>query len=163
MRRTAISSSTNVPSRKKQRVMSADVQWCLNNKDTITLKSFAENFGLLERQYAVSRYTSIINSPHLAADQERLQSELDLLKKSEEFKLYWMERTRKRTRLDVDTECTEYVHDAAGRAMRALSSFFHRRRYHYIHPYNFCTIHFIPYHHHFYSKRYHENNHNRRR
>ncbi|KAL0095798.1 hypothetical protein J3Q64DRAFT_1608979, partial [Phycomyces blakesleeanus] len=109
--------------RKKQRVLAADIQWCINNKDTITLKSFTENFGLLDKQYTVSRYTSIINSRHLAVDQKRLQSELDLSKKSEKFKLYWMERTRKLTQLDVDVKCTEYVHDAAERATRALSSF----------------------------------------
>lgn len=55
-------------------------------------------------------------------DQERLQSEFDLLKKSEDFKLYWIERMRKRARLDADSECMEYVHDAAEWAIRALSS-----------------------------------------
>ncbi|CEI85807.1 hypothetical protein RMCBS344292_00258 [Rhizopus microsporus] len=77
---------------------------------------------MLRNQYAISRYISIINSRHLAMNQERLQTELDLLKKSKDFKLYWIERTRKRVRINVDSECMEYAHDAAERAIRALSS-----------------------------------------
>ncbi|KAI8967868.1 hypothetical protein BDF20DRAFT_828470 [Mycotypha africana] len=123
MRQTANSSFINVPPRKKQRILAADIQWCVDNKDTMTLNSFAENFSLLDKQYTISRYTSIINSRHLVLERERLQTEFDNLKKSEEFKLYWIKRTRRRTQLEVDTKCTEYVCDAAKRATKALSSF----------------------------------------
>ncbi|CEG78138.1 hypothetical protein RMATCC62417_12787 [Rhizopus microsporus] len=90
----ATSSSTNDPPKKKQRVMAADIQWCINNKDTFTLKSFADEFGLLDR----------------------------LMQKSEAFKLYWLERSRIRTQLDVHIDCAEYVHDVVGRETRTLSS-----------------------------------------
>ena len=90
------SSSTNTPPRKKQRILAADVQWCIDNRTTLTLKSFAEKFSLLDKQYAVSRYTSIIHTFHLKADQERLQTELNLWKESADYKLYWIERTRKK-------------------------------------------------------------------
>ncbi|CAO3699351.1 unnamed protein product [Rhizopus stolonifer] len=76
----------------------------------------------------------------------------------DEFKLYWMERMQKRTWLDVDIECTEYVHDAAKRATRALSSFstaanttiFISTASTPSTPCHTTTI--------FYNKRYHENN-----
>lgn len=102
--------------------MAADIQWCINNRDTLTLKSFANEFGLLDRQYAVARYTSIINNRPLAENQERLQSELNLFKKSEAFKLYWLERLRTRTQLDAHIDRAEYVHDVVQRETRTLSS-----------------------------------------
>ncbi|KAI8344414.1 hypothetical protein BC941DRAFT_335144, partial [Chlamydoabsidia padenii] len=58
---------------KKQRVMAADVQWCINNRNTLTMKSFINEFGILDKNYAVSRYTSIISNRHLAEDRQRLE------------------------------------------------------------------------------------------
>ncbi|KAG1135622.1 hypothetical protein G6F37_012622 [Rhizopus arrhizus] len=98
--------------------MAADIQWCINNRDILTLKSFANEFGLLDRQYAVARYSSIINSRHLAENQERLLSELNLFKKTEAFKLYWLERSRTSTHID----CDEYVPDVVQKETRTLSS-----------------------------------------
>ncbi|KAF7720504.1 hypothetical protein EC973_007968 [Apophysomyces ossiformis] len=90
----ATSSSTNDPPKKKQRFMAADIQWCINKKDTLTLKSFSDEFGLLNRQYAEIR----------------------------RYKLYWLKRSRTRTQLDAHIECAEYVHDVVERETRTLSS-----------------------------------------
>ncbi|CAO3658616.1 unnamed protein product [Rhizopus stolonifer] len=115
-------SSINSPPKKKQRVIAADIHWCISNRDSLTLKSFADEFGLLDRQYAVARYTSIIDNRHFADDQEQLQSELNLFRKSEAFKLYWLERSRTSTQLDAHTNCAEYVHAVIEKEIRTFSS-----------------------------------------
>jgi hypothetical protein len=110
------------PAKKKQRILANDTQWCMNNKATLTLKLFADEFGLLDKYYATARYKSIINTHHLSSEKERLESELALFKQSKEYKLYWLERSRRKTQLNTHESCAEYVQDVIEQETTALTS-----------------------------------------
>jgi hypothetical protein len=44
----------------KRKWAPSDAQWCLNNINELSLKSFAVNFSLYDRMYAHTRYKNII-------------------------------------------------------------------------------------------------------
>ncbi|KAI9254090.1 hypothetical protein BY458DRAFT_442908, partial [Sporodiniella umbellata] len=73
-------------SNKKNRVLSADIQWCFDNKDDLTLASFVEKYGIINKQYALSRYCSIISKDIFEDDSERLTSELTTWRHTKEYK-----------------------------------------------------------------------------
>ncbi|KAG1050946.1 hypothetical protein G6F43_006820 [Rhizopus delemar] len=60
----------------------------MNNKVTLTLKSFADEFGLLDKRYVFTQCKNIINTRHLSSETERLESELTLFKQSEDCAEY---------------------------------------------------------------------------
>ncbi|KAG1462005.1 hypothetical protein G6F46_008889 [Rhizopus delemar] len=93
----------------------------MNNKVTLTLKSFADEFGLLDKRYVFTRCKNIINTRHLSSETERLESELTLFKQSEEYKLYWLERSRRRTQLDTHDSCAEYVQSVIRQETTAIT------------------------------------------
>ncbi|CEP15886.1 hypothetical protein [Parasitella parasitica] len=45
--------------KKRKRRLSSDAQWCLEYKDTLSLKKFVEQYSLTDRHYASSRYRTI--------------------------------------------------------------------------------------------------------
>lgn len=94
----------------------------MNNKATLTLKLFADEFGLLDKHYTTARYKSIINAHHLSSEKERLESELALFKQSKEYNLYWLERSRRKTQLNTHESCAEYVQDVVEQETTALTS-----------------------------------------
>ncbi|KAG0778101.1 hypothetical protein G6F22_011435 [Rhizopus arrhizus] len=78
----------------------------MNNKATLTLKLFADEFGLLDKHYATARYKSIINTHHL----------------SKEYELYWLEKSRRKIQLNTHESCAEYVQDIVEQETTALTS-----------------------------------------
>lgn len=83
---------------------------------------FADEFDLLDKHYTTARYKSIINTHHLSSEKERLESELALFKQSKEYKLYWLERSRRKTQLNTYESCAEYVQDVVEQETTALTS-----------------------------------------
>ena len=122
MKRSAISVPKKSSPNKKNRVLSADIQWCFDNKDDLTLASFVEKFGIINKQYTLSRYKSIISNAIFGDDGKRLTSELTTWKHTEEYKKFWIERINKNTQLVVQEGCTQYVSDSAQNALGILTS-----------------------------------------
>ncbi|KAI8967120.1 hypothetical protein BDF20DRAFT_1005100 [Mycotypha africana] len=122
MKRAAISVPKKSATNKKNRVFSADIQWCFDNKDDLTLASFVEKYGIINKQYALSRYGSIISKAIFGDDSERLTSELTAWRQTEEYKKFWIDRINKKTQLDVQEGCTQYVSDSAQDALGKLTS-----------------------------------------
>ncbi|KAI8143302.1 hypothetical protein BJV82DRAFT_487804, partial [Fennellomyces sp. T-0311] len=60
-------------SRERTRVLSADIQWCIDNKSNLALKSFAEEFKLSDKQYTISRYSNIIKKHHFSSERTQLE------------------------------------------------------------------------------------------
>ncbi|KAG1377702.1 hypothetical protein G6F61_006493 [Rhizopus arrhizus] len=81
-----------------------------------------DEFDLLDKHYTTARYKSIINTHHLSSEKERLESELALFKQSKEYKLYWLERSRRKTQLNTYESCAEYVQDVVEQETTALTS-----------------------------------------
>ena len=116
------STTLTTPAKKKQRILATDIQWCMNNKATLTLKLFAGEFCLLDKHYSTTRYKNIINTRHLSSEKKRLESELALFKQSEEYNLYWLERSRRKTQLNTHDSCADDVQDVAEQETAALTS-----------------------------------------
>lgn len=93
---------------KRKRVFD-DAQWRLNNSNTLTVKNFAIEFGLTDRQYTVTRYRNIL-SAHFSRDRrENLLQDLDGWKKSLEAKIFWKEQARKQTIVETRVRCSAFV------------------------------------------------------
>lgn len=122
MKRAAFSVLKKSSPKKKNRVLSADIQWCFDNKAGLTLTSFVEKFGILNKQYALSRYNSIISNAIFGDDSQRLLSELTTCKETDEYKLFWINRINKKTQLAVQEGCAQYVSDNAQDALENLTS-----------------------------------------
>lgn len=122
MKRAAISIPKIGSSKKKNRVLSADTQWCLDNKEDLTLASYVEKHGILNKQYALSRYGAIIGRAIFGEHSERLTSELTTWRQTEEYKKFWIERLNRKTHLDVQERCTQYVCNRAQDALGILTS-----------------------------------------
>ncbi|KAG0174322.1 hypothetical protein DFQ30_004880 [Apophysomyces sp. BC1015] len=67
VKQTATSSSTRNPPKKKQHVLAADIQWCINNKDNRTLKSFTDEFGHEKRYHKITDIESTADTDAAAA------------------------------------------------------------------------------------------------
>ncbi|ORE10111.1 hypothetical protein BCV72DRAFT_39498 [Rhizopus microsporus var. microsporus] len=96
-------------SKKRNRRLSNDAQWCLNNQTTLSLKPFAEHFGLLERQYTNARYKNIITKYIPGSNQ--LLNEYSSWNNSEECKLFWTARQRKKNKLNAKAAVVDYLGD----------------------------------------------------
>ncbi|KAL9541818.1 hypothetical protein MBANPS3_008917 [Mucor bainieri] len=90
-------STTSQP--RKQRFTANDIQWACDHKESLTIR--AEKFGFSDKQQAVVRYHNIIKSPLLATDKARLDQELNMYKQIEDFKRFWLGRTRNKANLDA--------------------------------------------------------------
>lgn len=64
----------------------------------------------------------IINTHHLSSEKERLKSELPLFKQSEDYKLYWLKRSRRKAQLNTHGNCAEYVQDFIEQEITAFTS-----------------------------------------
>lgn len=93
--------------------MSNDAQWCVDNQTTLSIKSFAEHFGLLERQYTNARYRNIIIK-HISGS-VRLLNEYNSWNNSEEIKLFWTAKQRKKNALNAEAAIADYLGDVIGR------------------------------------------------
>ncbi|KAI9006731.1 hypothetical protein CLU79DRAFT_723667 [Phycomyces nitens] len=58
----------------------------------------------------------------LRSEKERLDSELALFKQSEEYKVYWLERSRRKPQLNTHENCAEYVQNIVEQETTALTS-----------------------------------------
>jgi hypothetical protein len=93
----------------KRKRASNDAQWCLNNSNTRTIKNFAIEFGLTDRQYTVTRYRNIL-SAHFSRDRrENILQDLDKWKKSLDAKIFWKEQARKQTIAETRVRCSAFV------------------------------------------------------
>ncbi|KAI9271708.1 hypothetical protein BDA99DRAFT_433479 [Phascolomyces articulosus] len=93
----------------KRKRTSNDAQWCLNNSNTLTVKDFAIEFGLTDRQYTVTRYRNILRA-HFSRDRrESLLQDLDGWKKSLDAKNFWKEQARKQTIAETRVRCSAFV------------------------------------------------------
>ncbi|KAI8977639.1 hypothetical protein BDF20DRAFT_579084 [Mycotypha africana] len=72
----------------------------------------------MNKQYALSRYNSIISNVIFGDDGKRLTSELTTWKHTEEYKTFWIDIINKKTQLVVHKGCTQYVSDRAQDALR---------------------------------------------
>ncbi|KAI7906807.1 uncharacterized protein BX663DRAFT_483489 [Cokeromyces recurvatus] len=84
--------------RTKRRI-SNDVQWCIDNEETVSARTFAEHFGFIDRHYTTSRYRTIITT-HLQ-DCPHLLQEYNTWKKLEECNMFWNERKCKKDRFTI--------------------------------------------------------------
>ncbi|CEG82134.1 hypothetical protein RMATCC62417_16251 [Rhizopus microsporus] len=108
---------------KRQRIVASDVQWCIDNKDNLTCKAFAEHHILLDKQYAINRYQSII-SRYLPQYKIKLMDNLSSWKQTSGFTLYWLERKQLRARLDAQESCSNYVENVLGEQTATLTANF---------------------------------------
>lgn len=95
-------------SKKKRRILATDAQWCIENRRTLSLKQFATQFGLLDKQGALNRYRSIMDR-YLNQDSARLKTELDTWKQTSDFVIFWMERKRTQKQLNSRTAISTYT------------------------------------------------------
>lgn len=108
--------------KQEESCFSAEIQCCFNNKDDLSLASFVEKYGIINKLYALSRYHSIISNAIFGDDGKRLTSELTTWKHTKEYKKFWIDRTNKKTQLVVQEECAQYISDSVQDALGILTS-----------------------------------------
>lgn len=67
--------------KKRKRKLSTQQRGCFDNKDTISLRKFAEHFNLIDRHYAFLKYVNSVTE-HLSKNQKRLLQKYDAWKRS---------------------------------------------------------------------------------
>ncbi|KAI7861429.1 hypothetical protein BDF14DRAFT_1711995, partial [Spinellus fusiger] len=97
---------------KRNRRLSNDAQWCIGNQTTLSIKSFAEHFGLLERQYTNARYRTLVTK--YISDSDQLLDEYNNWNNSEECILFWTAKQRKKNRLNAEAGVVDYLGDIIG-------------------------------------------------
>ncbi|CEP17619.1 hypothetical protein [Parasitella parasitica] len=107
--------------RKRQRTIAADVQRCMDNRNILTCKAFVDQHQLLDSQYSVSRYKTII-SKYLPQEKDRLIQDYDQWKRSSDYKLYWLEKSRTSVQLDTRVECSSFAGDVLRQETAAITS-----------------------------------------
>ncbi|KAI9353944.1 hypothetical protein BD770DRAFT_445279 [Pilaira anomala] len=106
-------------SKKRKRRLGVDAQWCIENQATLSLKSFVEHFGYLDRQYSNARYKTIITKYLSSSD--NLLVEYNGWNNSEECKLFWIMKQRKKNSLDAETGVTEYFGNVINQEAQLLN------------------------------------------
>jgi hypothetical protein len=76
---------------------------------------------LLDSQYSVSRYKSII-SKYLPQEKERLIQDYDHWKRSSDYRLYWLEKSRTSVQLDTRVECSSFAGDVLRQKTAAITT-----------------------------------------
>ncbi|KAG2225791.1 hypothetical protein INT45_011459 [Circinella minor] len=94
--------------KKKQRILSVDTQWGIENRSTLSLKQFATQFSLLDKQRALNIYRSIIDQ-YLMGDRTRLKADLDTWERSSDYVIFWMERKRTQKQLNSRSTIATYT------------------------------------------------------
>ncbi|KAJ8663518.1 hypothetical protein O0I10_000760, partial [Lichtheimia ornata] len=89
---TATATATT-QSKSTQKLLPADVRWCLDNKDDLSLVSYVDHFTLASRRYAVRRYKHIIKRNIPKEDRRRLLSELKFFTKTVRYYQYCQSTT----------------------------------------------------------------------
>lgn len=105
--------------KKRKRRLSSDAQWCLENKDTLSLKKFVEQYSLTDRHYASSRYRTIVTK-YLINDQKRLLLEYNTWKQSEDSTRFWAIIRRRKTQLDAHAGAVDYIGDVVNEEVGQL-------------------------------------------
>lgn len=107
--------------RKRQRTIAADAHWCIDNRNILTCKAFVDKHKLLDSQYSVARYKSII-SKYLPQEKVRLIQDYDHWKRSSDYKLYWLEKSRTSAQLDTRVECSSFAGDVLRQETAAITT-----------------------------------------
>lgn len=105
---------------RKQCVIANDIQWACDHKESLTIRAYAEEFGILDKQQAMVRYRNIIKSPLLATDEARLHQELHIYKQTEDYKRFWLERTRSKANPDAHDACATFIQNVVNQEASLL-------------------------------------------
>lgn len=105
---------------RKQRVIANDIQWACDHKESLTIRAYDEEFGILDKQQAMVRYRNIIKSPLLATDEARLHQELHIYKQTEDYKRFWLERTRSKANPDAHDACATFIQNVVNQEASLL-------------------------------------------
>lgn len=81
--------TTTTQSKSSQKLLPADVRWCIDNKDDLSLVTYVDHFTLASRGYAVRRYKHIIKKYIPRDERGRLLSELKFFKNTVRYYQYW--------------------------------------------------------------------------
>ncbi|KAG1117398.1 hypothetical protein G6F42_013449 [Rhizopus arrhizus] len=93
----------------KRKRTPCDAQWCLDNIDDLSIKSFATNFSMSDRMYATTRYKNILTKYAPTDHKERLLQELAIWTKSMDVVDFWKEMKRKATLRTTDSICSQII------------------------------------------------------
>lgn len=66
------------------------------------------------------RYRNIIKSPLLATDEARLHQELHIYKQTEDYKRFWLERTRSKANPDAHDACATFIQNVVNQEASLL-------------------------------------------
>jgi hypothetical protein len=85
------------------------------------LQDFVDQYKLLDFQHFVSRYKTII-SKYLPQEKDRLIQDYDHWKRSSDYKLYWLEKSRTSVQLDTRVECSSFAGDVLRQETAAITT-----------------------------------------
>lgn len=105
----ALLSLVNMSTGNKRKRTPCDAQWCLDNINDLSIKSFATNFSMSDRMYATTRYKNILTKYAPTDHKERLLQELAIWTKSMDVVDFWKEMKRKATLRTTDSICSQII------------------------------------------------------
>lgn len=120
---TATATATT-QSKSTQKLLPADVRWCLDNKDDLSLVSYVDHFTLASRRYAVRRYKHIIKRNIPKEDRRRLLSELKFFTKTVRYYQYWYDIMQKKVALKAKLRSTRILDASTKQQAKSLLTTF---------------------------------------
>ncbi|KAG0190283.1 hypothetical protein DFQ28_002265, partial [Apophysomyces sp. BC1034] len=94
---------------KKRKRTPNDAQWCLNNIDDLSLKTFVANFSMTDRMYASTRYKNILTKYAPTDHKKRLLQELATWTKSTDAIDFWKEMKREAALRTTEATCYQVI------------------------------------------------------
>ncbi|KAG1532444.1 hypothetical protein G6F51_013102 [Rhizopus arrhizus] len=102
-RKTSLSTST----RKRTRIKSADVHWCIDNVANLSVQTFAITFKHYDRQHCHSRYNIMLDSHIPEEHRSRLQDEFETWRKTIHCIEFWRNQRRAQALAEANDNCSE--------------------------------------------------------
>ncbi|ORY97441.1 hypothetical protein BCR43DRAFT_489776, partial [Syncephalastrum racemosum] len=99
----------SMPNEKKRKRPPCDAQWCLDNINDLSVKSFATAFSMADRVYAHARYKNILAKYAPNEHKKRLLEEHAIWKRSMDEQVFWKDMKRKAALRTTEATCSEVV------------------------------------------------------
>ena len=108
-----------------------DIQWCIDNAGVLSIKSFADNFGLTNKEQANTRYSNILQSKQLStlANVAELKAAFSTWKGSSLESDYWRGKSVSESRKETEAGLTKNVLNTMKRIGEGEEERITQRRY----------------------------------
>lgn len=96
-----------MPPEKKQKVIVSDLDWCINNSDTLDIETFSEVFNYGNKSSANHRYVQILKTKRFnscVSNAEQFLSDFNIWKRSQQETTFWENRKVELARKSTESE-----------------------------------------------------------